>query len=150
MLNKEYGISFARLIATLAIVGCHIFQFYGSQLAWWLNGGVNVFLIISGFLYGKREYKFKNSKEWFSFTGKFYYKEFIKILIPLFVHLLFAFPVYHFLGTSLKEYVILFSLRNPNISGFGYMWFFKYIIVCYLFLSFYYLLYDLLLNDYFL
>ena len=73
-----YNISLLRLIATLSILICHIFQFYNNFLAWWLNVGVVVFLIISGYLYGLREYTFISIKEKLDFSLKFYYKVFVK------------------------------------------------------------------------
>lgn len=52
--DKKYdiNISFVRMISTLMIVSCHICQYFGHILAWWLNCGVQVFLFMSGFLYG--------------------------------------------------------------------------------------------------
>ena len=39
----------------LLIVACHYLQYYNNGLAWWLNVGVQVFFVISGYLYGIRD-----------------------------------------------------------------------------------------------
>ena len=57
VINKEhfYSISLLRMVAMLSIVSCHIFQYYGNFLAWWFNVGVQIFLCISGYLYGQKD-----------------------------------------------------------------------------------------------
>ena len=50
----DYGIGFARLLAMISIVICHVFQALESPLCYYFNVGVQVFLFISGYLYGKK------------------------------------------------------------------------------------------------
>lgn len=50
--KRLVAISAVRLIAMVMIIACHILQYYKLELAWWLNVGVQIFLIISGFLSG--------------------------------------------------------------------------------------------------
>ena len=52
MKNRYVDISIIRAIAMVCIIMCHIFQFYNLSIAWWLNIGVEVFLFMSGYLYG--------------------------------------------------------------------------------------------------
>ena len=52
--EKNYSISLIRLIAMVMIVVCHVLQNIGNELAWWINVGVQIFLTMSGFLYGMR------------------------------------------------------------------------------------------------
>ena len=52
--DKNPNIGFARFIAMCFIIVCHILQYFGYELAWWLNVGVQMFLFISGFLYGNK------------------------------------------------------------------------------------------------
>lgn len=47
-------ISLTRVLAMWSIIACHICRYYGSECANWLNVGVRLFFIISGFLYGNR------------------------------------------------------------------------------------------------
>ena len=61
--KRDYSISCARLIAMVFIVSCHMMQMddfatdvHGAHIAWafWFNAGVQMFLFISGCLYGKK------------------------------------------------------------------------------------------------
>ena len=62
--EKDYSISCARLIAMVFIVACHMMQMdgfssdiKGAHIEWafWFNVGVQMFLFISGYLYGKKD-----------------------------------------------------------------------------------------------
>lgn len=79
--GKDYSISFVRFIAMICIISCHIMQrdgfstyIYGARIewAWWFNVGVQMFLFISGYLYGQKD-KID--------TVSFYKKAFPKILV---------------------------------------------------------------------
>ena len=52
--GKNLTISMIRLLAMLSIIACHFCQYYNNEWAWWLNVGVQVFFIISGYLYGNK------------------------------------------------------------------------------------------------
>ena len=54
--EKNASISLIRMVAMSFIIICHIFQTYGNELAWWFNVGVQIFLIISGYLYCSKDY----------------------------------------------------------------------------------------------
>lgn len=54
VVRDDLGISFCRYIAMNFIVACHVLQYYDNELAWWFNCGVQIFICISGFLYGQR------------------------------------------------------------------------------------------------
>lgn len=56
MTNKNYAISAIRFISCISIVLCHILQYYDIELAFWFNVAVQIFLMISGYLYSKYEY----------------------------------------------------------------------------------------------
>lgn len=62
--NKDYSISCARFIAMCFIVACHMMQrdgfasnINGAHIEWafWFNVGVQMFLFISGVLYGLKD-----------------------------------------------------------------------------------------------
>lgn len=72
-ITRDYSISVARLVATICIILCHMQQYYGSELCWWFNVGVQMFLFISGYLYANK--KIVDSE-------LFFIKNLIKILIP--------------------------------------------------------------------
>lgn len=56
---KSVSLSISRVVATLGIVICHIISYYTiipghDILGHFFNVGVPMFIIISGFLYGKK------------------------------------------------------------------------------------------------
>ena len=62
-MDRDYSISFVRYISMLFVIICHIFQYFGNELAWWLNVGVQIFLFISGYLYANK--KTNDKKEFY-------------------------------------------------------------------------------------
>ncbi len=51
-MKKEYEISIIRIISTVSIVICHMYQYYDNWLCSWFNTGVQIFFFMSGFLLG--------------------------------------------------------------------------------------------------
>lgn len=54
-LHESAAISYLRIWAFLCIITCHFLQYYENNLAWVLNIGVQIFLAISGILYGRKD-----------------------------------------------------------------------------------------------
>lgn len=52
--SRDPAISIIRVLAFLSIITCHIMQYYHCELAWWFNVGVQIFLCLSGYLYGRK------------------------------------------------------------------------------------------------
>ena len=50
----DFSLSLIRLYSLLLIIICHMMQYYNFVLAWWFNVGVQIFLCLSGYLYGQR------------------------------------------------------------------------------------------------
>ena len=111
MKEKDYSISLLRVLAVISIIFCHSFEYSSSifvDKGWilesignYLANGVQVFLIISGFLYGAKSKKnlFSDSKT----RIKFLIKNSLKILKDYWLYcILVIFPVYY-----LKESIIL-------------------------------------------
>lgn len=123
--KKQASISAIRFIAMCSIVACHICQFYGNEMAWWLNVGVQVFLFLSGNLYGS-----KDIKEPFSWI----LRQFKKILVPYYVFLLLAIIAYISLCPSAlnSKQVIGAILTVDTIKGLEHLWFIPCILLCYL------------------
>ncbi|MBR5808802.1 MAG: acyltransferase family protein, partial [Clostridia bacterium] len=124
-------ISLIRCIAMVFIVTCHFFQFYGNELAWWFNVGVQMFFCVSGFLYGNKE---------IDDSIGFVLKNFKKILIPYFT---FLFPCIILYFVFAKEYISVFSALKAVacsgvIKGIGHLWFISYILFCYIITPFLY------------
>lgn len=123
--DREDYISFLRFGAMCSIVLCHLLQFYGNALAWWFNVGVQIFLIISGFLYGRKE-EIK--------AVSFIAKEFKKILLNYYVYLIVSLPFYVLVfhnPFSIKAFLKLL-LGVGDVPGLGHLWFVSTILFCYL------------------
>lgn len=124
----------------LAILLCHIVQYYKCESwALWLNAGVNGFLILSGYLYGMRSYRFANNGDRVRFALKFYYKACLKLFIPYYLMLSLAMPIYYMMGkASLQQIGKALLLVNDGLPGFWHLWFFRFIMVCYFVTPFWY------------
>ncbi len=126
-MDKEYSISFVRLIAMIMIICCHILQYFNNEFAWWLNVGVQIFLITSGYLYAKK----KINKPF-----EFYKKEFIKILVPYYIYCFILIIIYKITNIEAISFIniIKLLLLIDTIKGVEHLWFIRYIIICYLLL----------------
>lgn len=123
--GRDVSISVARFVAMVMIVVCHMFQYYESELAYWLNVGVEIFFVISGFLYGSKE---------IDAPIDFIVRNFKKILIPYWLFLLAAIAAYALLTPSalgLRSIIRAFTCSG-TMTGLGHLWFVGYILFCYL------------------
>lgn len=132
--SKDYSISCARLIAMVFIVACHMMQrddfaldIKGAHigLAVWFNVGVQMFLFISGYLYGK-----KNRID----IVEFYKKSFPKLLIDYYVFIFVMLVVIHYSPLVDVDYnVVIGALTfSGTIPGLEHLWFIPTILFCYL------------------
>lgn len=125
---RNSGISIIRGIATVMIVSCHILQGLDNELAFWMNLGVQIFLCMSGYLYGTK--KIENTIEW-------YKKQYLKIMKPLWI-LLTILALVIVIGHFSDFSVISLGLSYLGLAGFGtlpeltHTWFITYILFCYL------------------
>ena len=129
---KEASLSFIRLISMLMIISCHIFQFYGFEIAFWLNIGVQIFFLLSGYLYGNKQ---------ITSAKNFYKKQYTKIIIPYLLLCLFILvyqsivnPTYLSDTSSFIIFGRLIGFQDwlrpfPNIF---HTWFVSIILLCYL------------------
>ena len=131
---KDYSISFVRLLAMLFIVSCHIMQrddfatdIYGAHIswAWWFNVGIQMFLFISGYLYGNKE-KLE--------AVPFYKKCFPKVLIDYYVFIaIVLIPIICFTSQNVDWDKISDLLTLSGfIHGLDHLWFIPMILFCYL------------------
>lgn len=107
------------------IVACHFLQYYDNELAWWFNVGVQVFFLVSGFLYGRKEDVV---------SIDFITRNFKKILIPYFCFLLPVMVLYAlFAQEALTPSIAVKAvLCSGTVKGIGHLWFISYILFCYL------------------
>lgn len=122
---RDYAISYVRLIAMLMIIVCHFFQFYGNELAFWFNVGVQVFFVISGFLYGAKD---------IDEPIDFICRQFKKILVPYYTFLIPVSVLFFIFARS--EFSITAFIKSVfcvgTMDGLGHLWFIGYILFCYL------------------
>lgn len=121
----DYSVSFVRFIATFMIVGCHILQHYGRWEAFWFNCGVQIFIFISGFLYGQ-----KKIEDGYVFVKKRLYR----ILLDYYVCLAFDLVIYY---STNKEGLTWQGIKgllyfNETIAGLGHLWFIP--AICFLYI----------------
>lgn len=122
--KKDYSISFVRMLATGFIVLCHFMQFHNWELAWWFNVGVQMFLFLSGYLYGKK-------KE--LDPADFYVKSYKKILVDHYLYVFLIVIVMLLIGrVSLTvRSVARFLVFLEPLDGLEHFWFIPYILFCY-------------------
>lgn len=137
-MNKNISISCCRIVAMLFIIICHIIKYYefipgSSMLGQFFNVGVNVFLLISGIIYGSR-----NEINW----KHFFLRRYLKVLLPVQI---WTISVFIFLGCKNWEMFLMYVLglngffriqsiigiNYPSV-GLGHTWFVTIILLCYL------------------
>lgn len=124
--SYDYSVSLIRLIATIFIITCHIMQYLSIELAWWFNVGVQTFLCMSGYLYGKKE---KITDEL-----TFYKKNFTKILVDYYVVII---PIILLFVLIIPEQISVISIAKSlltcgTLSGGEHLWYIPYCLFCYL------------------
>lgn len=105
-------------------------QYYNCELAWWFNVGVQMFLCLSGYLYGRKTIDDELS---------FYKKQYIKILVPYYIVII---PViiaqFLFLRNEISlARVAKVLLCYGTLSGGEHLWFVPTILFCYLLTPFF-------------
>lgn len=122
--GKLMCVSALRFCAMSMIVACHICQFYDNGWAWWLNVGVQIFFILSGFLYGFKT--IVNPINWLL-------KNCYKILLPYYIFLVIALALYLIFFPNLLNPISIIKafLCVGTIKGLGHLWFVGYIVFCY-------------------
>ena len=78
-------IRYIRSYALFSIIACHFLQVYNNKWAWVLNVGVQIFLAISGYLYGN-----KNIVDW----SKWFKDKIKKLYIPYIIYIILIFSIY--------------------------------------------------------
>ena len=124
--QESSAISHLRVLAMLSIVTCHFLQALNNQWAWVLNIGVQIFLFMSGFLYGHKH--IDNWLNWFE-------KRITRVYIPFILFFIAIIPLYAFRGLISVKNIIsyIFDLQwfMGGIKGLGHLWFLTAIAICY-------------------
>lgn len=141
-LKRDNVISLLRSISMIAIVLCHFLQnmFTGAinELGMFFGIGVQVFILISGVLYGNK---------YIESFGKWFLNRYLKITIPVYVLLITVFVFSIITGKAFNLYTfIVYGLDLQGIinfhifdfldiayyKDFGHLWFLTAIMLCYL------------------
>lgn len=122
--EKDYAISFVRLSSVILIISCHFLQWLDNNLCWWLNVGVQIFLIMSGVLYAKKE---------ITDDIAFIAKQFKKILFDYYIYLILLIAFASIVSSQIWDVkqIILQLLSYKTLDGVAHLWFIPYILLCY-------------------
>lgn len=148
MKEKNYSISLLRMLAVISIIFCHSFEYSSSifvNKGWilesignYLANGVQVFLIISGYLYGNKQNTVNRPEENLFLDSesriRFLIKNSLKILKDYWIYsILVIFPVYYLKEPLVltKRKIIEVLVTFGTISGVHHLWFIPYILFCY-------------------
>ena len=110
-----------------AILVCHILQSYDNQWAWVLNVGVQIFLVLSGFLYGHKNVD--NWRIWFSSRLRKLYVPFVLFAV-LCLGIMKAFTE---TSVKLRDLIVyLFDMQGifGGVNGLNHLWFMTAIALC--------------------
>lgn len=152
-MKKNYSISLLRMLAVISIIFCHSFEYSSSifvNKGWilesignYLANGVQVFLIISGYLYGNKQNTVERPEENLFLDSesriRFLIKNSLKILKDYWIYcILVIFPVYYFKEPLVltKTKIIEVLVTSNTISGVHHLWFIPYILFCYFLTSY--------------
>lgn len=137
--SESIALTYIRVGAMISIILCHICQTYAktNRYAYILNIGVQVFLALSGYLYGR--------KNIFNWKG-FWKGRIIRLYIPMVIFLVIVLPLYlifHRDIFSWKAYFlnflnlqgISFVLGGGMILGIRHLWFLTAIMFAYFMIS---------------
>lgn len=116
-----------RWISAIAIVACHVLQAYGSIYAYTFNVGVQVFFLLSGFLYGGRH---------ITDIKKFYWGRIKKLYIPFVIWcIISAILLYINVPQKISLQVLFYQFAMWHcMPGQEHLWFMQVIFICYLLL----------------
>ena len=143
--GKDPGITLLRAIAMLMIVLCHLCSFWGvpAFLSQFFNVGVNIFLIISGWLYIEKD---TSHPHWIFDRWK-------KLCIPILLWVIIVDAIsicFYKSSIGLRDFSLLFFNMQglswihpifPSLSGNGvvagleHLWFVSIIFCCYLLIA---------------
>lgn len=126
--GQSHAVSVLRVLAMTAILVCHILQSYDNQWAWVLNVGVQIFLVLSGFLYGHKNVD--NWRIWFSSRLRKLYVPFVLFAV-LCLGIMKAFTE---TSVKLRDLIVyLFDMQGifGGVNGLNHLWFMTAIALCY-------------------
>ena len=129
-LLQRNAITIVRVISMMMIITCHILQGYNQPSAFLFNVGVQIFFLLSGFLYGKIE---------ITSIASFVKKRLAKVYIPfIFLVLCCAaiYTIFNIADVSVKNVLpYLLNIQGfigGGIEGLNHLWFLSVLMICYI------------------
>ena len=133
MMSRDFSISAIRMLATMAIVCSHIAMLHASELYFWFNLGVQLFVLISAELFARQ-----NIQRPLTWLGQ----RFASILVPYHAYLAIAFLLGRLCGQPPNLCGVVRYLTATQGIGFasasfapqhslGHLWFITYILLAY-------------------
>lgn len=126
--RTDWSISALRALSMFCIVACHLCQCYGFGAAWALNIGVQVFFVISGWLYGLHADV--------EGVGRWYGRRLLRIAVPywlVLVPLLLADAFFTPHVPTVKQATLsLAMIRSGSVPNGAHLWYVSTILFCYL------------------
>lgn len=129
-----YFADWLRAFGCIAILICHLVGFsgipYGTVAAQFFNIGVEIFLLLSGFLFGIRGEQTQSLVKWYG-------KRLKRIFIPLWLFLIILFILSIVTKTEIKAVQWLKNLFGiqgfDGVKGAEHTWYITLSLICYLF-----------------
>lgn len=128
-LQQKNAITIVRVLSMLMIITCHILQGYNQSSAFLFNVGVQIFFLLSGFLYGKIE---------ITSIASFVKKRFVKVYIPFILVVLCCVAIYiifNITALSFRNIIpYVFNIQGlvgDEIEGLNHLWFLSVLMICY-------------------
>lgn len=128
-LQQKNAITIVRVLSMLMIITCHILQGYNQPSAFLFNVGVQIFFLLSGFLYGKID---------ITSIASFIKKRFVKVYIPFILVVLCCVAIYvifNVVDVQIRNVIpYLFNIQGfigGGIDGLNHLWFLSVLMACY-------------------
>lgn len=125
--NESDTLNLIRWLSTIAIVICHILQGYNNIYAWVFNRGVQIFFILSGYLYGNKQ---------IPSIKKFYLGRIVKLYVPYMIWVVVSIALLYIFSPYKPTFgdVLLQITMVKNLPGLNHLWFMRVLAICYLIL----------------
>lgn len=129
-MDKNYSISFIRFTAMLFVIFCHIMEQSGyTAVGNYLAVGVQLFLLISGYLYSNKEFDTPYIRV------NFIIKNSVKILADYYLCvILFFIPVYYVIEPDVINVPNIVNILTCAGTWWGvhHLWYIPYCLLCYM------------------
>lgn len=132
-MKQDNSIILLRVFAMILILVCHIVQensnTYVKMTAQFLNVGVSIFILISGYLYGIKKIN-ENYEQWIIKRAK-------RILILLYIFMAYLLIIYLIKGSNISifnwiAYILNLQGFQIYVHGAEHLWYLTVIMICYL------------------